>query len=109
MGYGYDANGNRITKSWTGGFSITYTYDDENQLVSMATDTWYTPVSSRWRTDLVYDGRGRLRVRKEYTWLSGYGWYLTTETRYVYDGVLVLQERSEGVRPGIRGDELTNW
>jgi RHS repeat-associated protein len=31
-------------------------------------------------------------VRKEYTW-TGSAWSLTNETRYVYDGLLVLQER----------------
>jgi hypothetical protein len=35
----------------------------------------------------------RLRVRKEYAWRSG-GFTPTNEVRYVYDGILVIQERN---------------
>src|SRR6266542_835141 len=49
--YGYDNNGN-LTSSSSG--YVTYTYDAENQLVSTASVMSY-------KTDFVYDGRGRLR------------------------------------------------
>ncbi len=68
--YAYDANGNRTSVAWNSG-SLSYVYDDENQLVSVATDTSSTPAASRWMTEWVYDGQGRVRLRKEYTWTSG--------------------------------------
>ena len=45
----YDANGNRISQVYdaNGPKTYTYTYDDENQLLSVATDTYYTPAASR--------------------------------------------------------------
>ncbi|MBI2925985.1 MAG: hypothetical protein HYY24_09800 [Verrucomicrobia bacterium] len=91
----YDANGNRTSQVYdsNGPKTYTYTYDDENQLTSAATDTYYTPEAYRWRTDFVYDGRMRLRKRIEYIWYYG-GWQpMGGETRYIYDGLLVVQER----------------
>jgi RHS repeat-associated protein len=70
--YGYDNNGNRTSLA-TGSAALNYTYDDENRLVSVATDTSTTPSGSRWRSDFLYDGMGRMRVRKEYTWTTGGG------------------------------------
>jgi hypothetical protein len=100
--YGYDNNGN-LTSSSNG--YVTYTYDAENQLV-----TWqsYNTV----KTDFVYDGRGRLRKRLEYTWMgSPYNqWSSPTETRYVYDGMRVIQERNSGNTPTVsytRGSDLS--
>ena len=96
----YDANGN-----YTGGSNgtvgaFTYLYDDENQLVSIATDAVYTPAGSRWKTDFTYDGRGRLRKRVDSTWNTGTSaWQVSGESRYVYDGMLLLQERSSGNLP----------
>ena len=96
----YDANGN-----YTGGSNgtvgaFTYLYDDENQLVSIATDAVYTPTGSRWKTDFTYDGRGRLRKRVDSTWNTGTSaWQVSGESRYVYDGMLLLQERSSGNLP----------
>jgi len=76
----HDANGN-LTNDGTRAFF----YDSENQLTNIT-------VASAWRSQFVYDGLNRRRVRREYTW-SGGAWSLTNETRYVYDGLLVLQER----------------
>jgi RHS repeat-associated protein len=111
--YSYDSNGNLISKSWSNPSygSLTYTYDDENQLASVATDTSYTPDYARWKVEFVYDGRMRRRVKKEYTWNSGYGaWQLSSETRYVYDGNLVIQERNSSNTPTVqytRGTDLS--
>ena len=94
----YDNNGNL---TFSAPDSITYTYDDENQLSSAQTASW-------WRTEWVYDGRGRVRVRKEYTWNSGY--ILTNEVHYVYDGMLVIQERDSNNTPAVsytRGCDLS--
>jgi len=59
------------------GSGRAFTYDDENPLASVEKAGYY-------RTEFTYDGQGRLRVRKEFSW-SG-GWLPNGETRYVYDG-----------------------
>jgi len=94
----YDSNGN-LTFSAPNG--VTCTYDAENQLTSAQT-------ASSWRMEWVYDGRSRLRVRKEYGWSGVY--VLTNETRYVYDGMRVIQERNSGNTPTVsytRGNDLS--
>jgi hypothetical protein len=78
--YTYDGNGNLTSDGLR-----SFTYDDENQLASVS-------VSGNWWTSFVYDGRNRLRIRREYTWQSS-AWVETGETRYFYDGNLVVQER----------------
>ena len=76
----YDANQNLLFDGQRG-----YAYDDENQLTTLLE-------TNAWKTEWVYDGLGRRRVRKEFTWTNS-SWNLTNETRYVFDGLLVLQER----------------
>jgi RHS repeat-associated protein len=96
--YTYDANGNRTSTS----NYRTWGYDDENQLIKVEQ-------YQSWKSEFTYDGRQRLRVRKDYTW-TGSAWYPTSETRYVYDGMLVLQERTSSHVPLIsytRGQDLT--
>ncbi len=90
----YDANGNRTSEVYDANDPKTYTYtgDDENQWLSVVTDTYHKPAASRWKSEFPYDGRGRLRVKKDYTGLSS-GWVLQAETRYLYDGMRVVQER----------------
>lgn len=93
----HDANGN-LTNDGTRAFF----YDAENQLTNIT-------VAGAWRTHLVYDGLQRRRIRREYTWSAG-AWSLTNETRYVYDGLLVLQERDANNIPLItytRGLDLS--
>jgi YD repeat-containing protein len=79
--YTYDANGNLTSDGVR-----SFTYDDENQLASV----W---VAGSWWTGFTYDGRNRLRIRAEYTWQNG-AWLRSGETHYIYDGHLVIQERS---------------
>ncbi|MCW5554892.1 MAG: RHS repeat-associated core domain-containing protein [Verrucomicrobiae bacterium] len=109
----YDDNGNVTYNDAYYGYS----YDDENQLVN-----WYyygggydgegsVTSSEDWRTDFVYDGRGRLRQRVEYQ-ASGFGsnWEWVSETRYVYDGMRVIQERAGNNTPTVgytRGSDLS--
>jgi RHS repeat-associated protein len=96
--YSYDWNGNLTSTS----DYRSYSYDDENQLTR-------AEQYQQWRTDFVYDGRGRLRVRAEYVWL-GSGWYPNGETRYLYDGRLVIQERNGSNTPTVsytRGVDLS--
>jgi len=94
----YDTNGNLTFSALNG---VAYGYNAENQLISVDT-------ASNWRTEWVYDGRGRLRIRREYTWMSG--WVLNSETRYVYDGMRVIQERNSSNTPTVsytRGTDLS--
>jgi RHS repeat-associated protein len=60
--YDYDANGNLTTKVLSGGQVVTYTYDAENRLTQVLSDTG----SSLLTTTFVYDGDGA-RVKRE-TW-----------------------------------------
>jgi RHS repeat-associated protein len=102
--WSHDGNGN-ITYRPTAGvvdLSLTYTYDDENQLKSAMS-------SNLWKLEFTYDGRGRMRTRKDYTW-SVSTWVFNAETRYVYDGMLIAQERSSGNNPLVtytRGTDLS--
>jgi RHS repeat-associated protein len=76
----YDANGNLTNDG-----NRVFEYDFENQLTNVY-------VAGQWRSEFRYDGLGRRRVRREYTW-QGAAWAPTNEVRYVYDGKLVVQER----------------
>jgi hypothetical protein len=88
----YDSNGNLIASGTA--TNKAYVYDDENRLIQ-----WFSyangiasPANGDLRTDLVYDGLGRLRKRLEYFYnpgsspsgpgplLSG-SWTLSSETR----------------------------
>ena len=93
----YDLNGNL-----TGDGKRCFAYDDENQLTSV----WVTNI---WRSDFVYDGKMRRRIRREYTWQSAI-WNLQSETHYVYDGNLVIQDRDANNLPLVtytRGKDLS--
>jgi RHS repeat-associated protein len=90
--YTYDANGNLLSDG-----QRTFDYDDENQLTNVT-------VTGAWKTDWVYDGLGRRRIRREFTWTGG-AWVQTNETRYVMDGALVLQERHWNSEPGTNNPE----
>jgi RHS repeat-associated protein len=76
----YDGNGNLTNDG-----RRVFEYDYENQLTNVY-------VASAWKSVFQYDAFGRRRVRKEYGWQSS-AWVLTNEMRYVYDGMLVVQER----------------
>ena len=89
--YSYDRRGNRTSTS----NYENYTYDEENQLVQYTIQPGGSDYPNFRRTDFAYDARLRLRIRKEYIWVgtSGGAWMLSTETRYLYDGMRVIQER----------------
>ena len=80
----YDLNGNLRTNG-----SMVLEYDAENQLTNVF-------VAGIWRTELFYDFAGRLKWRREYSWSGSYWTLVTPITRYIYDGMLVLQERNWG-------------
>lgn len=64
----------------------SFSYDAENQL----TTNW---VANAWKQEFVYDAFGRKRIERTYGWSAG-AWSKTNETRYVYDGLLAIQERN---------------
>ena len=81
----------------------SYEFDDENQLVSVTQGT-------DRRTTFVYDGKRRRRVTREETKGSSGQWVLASETRYVYDGMRVIQERTSNGVPTVaytRGPDLS--
>ena len=80
----YDLNGNLTNDS-----RRVFIYDDENQLTTLIVANASGVVT---RSEFVYDGKMRRRIRKEYTLVSG-AWNPLSEIRYVYDGMLVVQER----------------
>ena len=97
VSYLYDLNGN-LTNDGTRNFF----YDDENQLISV----W---VASAWSNNFVYDGKMRRRIERDYAWSSG-SWIPTSETHFIYDGNVVIQERNANNLPTIsytRGNDLS--
>ena len=81
-----------------------YDYDDADQLIGVT-------VTNLSKSVFVYDGFGRRRIRREYAWVTNSSsWQQTSETRYVYDGMLVLQERDQNGTPQVtytRGLDLS--
>ena len=84
----YDATGNLVYDGLK-----AYGYDCANELTSIT-------VTNLLRTEYVYDGFGRRRIRRDFSYQRTNGVYaLTNEVRYVYDGMLVLQERNGSNAP----------
>jgi len=97
VSFRYDLNGNLTYDGVK-----AYVYDDENQLIGVT-------ATNQWKTEFSYDGKLRLRVKKEYTWQSS-AWVQTSETHYIYDGMLVIQERDGSNQPEVsytRGKDLS--
>src|SRR5436190_8742083 len=66
-------------------------------------------VAGSCQTDFTYDGKMRLRMRSDYSW-NGSTWVFTGATKYVYDGMLVVQERDYNNNPTVtytRGTDLS--
>ena len=80
VNFSYDLNGNLTSDG-----QRVLEYDDANRLTAVT-------VSNLYRTEFSYDGLGRRRIVRDYTWSSG-NWQLAGETRYVCDGYLPVQER----------------
>ena len=76
----FDNNGN-LTNDGTRIFG----YNTENQLTNVS-------VAGQWQASFVYDGLGRRRIVRDYSW-SGTTWTPTNEAHYIYDGYLPVQER----------------
>jgi RHS repeat-associated protein len=99
----YDNNGNRLMGK-SSPSTASYEYDDENQLTAVYIPTY-------WKETYMYDGRGRLRIRQSYRWDTTYSiWTLAVETRFVYDGMNLAQERTSSNNPGLtytRGSDFS--
>ncbi len=94
--FAYDLNGNLVSDG-----KRNFAYDDENELISV----W---VANAWSNSFAYDGKMRRRIEREYTWQ--FVWVKTNETRFIYDGNLVVQERNTNNQPVVtytRGDDLS--
>jgi RHS repeat-associated protein len=94
--YTYDLNGNLLSDGTRG-----FDYDDENELIRVT-------VTNSFKKEYVYDGKLRLRIRKEFTW-SG-AWVQTNEIHYVYDGNVIIQHRDTNNVPTLtftRGLDLS--
>lgn len=90
-GYSYDAFGNRSSKVGSG-LKLDYSYDDANQLIAVQTDPATTTTGTLWRTEFVYDGFGRMCIRREFDRVGG-AWVLSSTRRYLYSGFQLVQER----------------
>ena len=96
----YDSNGN-LSSSESG--NRNFSYDAENQLSAIEV------IVQGLRWEFVYDGRGRLRKQINLSW-NGSSWSVTGETRYVYDGMRVIQDRDSSNTPTVsytRGSDLS--
>ena len=97
----YDSNGNLTNDG-----SRSFAYDAENQLTNVTVTNAAAGTSSK--TEFVYDGLGRRRITKEFAWQGGQ-WAKTNETRGVFDGYLLVQERDSNnivLRTYTRGPDL---
>jgi RHS repeat-associated protein len=95
--YTYDLNGNLLSDG-----TRSFAYDDENELIGVE-------VASAWSNNFVYDGMMRRRIERDYTWSSG-SWLLASETHFIYDGNVVMQERNVNNLPTVtytRGNDLS--
>lgn len=95
--FSYDSRGNLTNDGNRALF-----YNEENQLTAVQ-------VNTQWRSEFTYDGKMRLRARREYK-ANGASWTQTNECRYVYDSKLPIQERDANNIPQVsytRGLDLS--
>jgi len=78
---GYDNNGNLTNDG-----ALSFGYDCENQLTNIT-------LAGNWRSDFLYDGLNRRRIERDYEWTNS-AWLRTNEVDFVYDGFLLVQERT---------------
>lgn len=101
VAFAYDANGNLIRDG-----RRLFTCDDHDQLVALIVTNG---INESTLSEFLYDAFGRKRILREKTWQTNQ-WIQTDETRYVYAGLLVLQERGADNQPRVtytRGPDLS--
>ena len=82
----FDYNGN-LTNDGTRLFA----YDQENQLTNIM-------IPGQWQSSFAYDGLHRRRIARDFTWTNS-AWLLANEVHYIYDGLLLVQERDTNGNP----------
>ena len=95
--FSYDGNGNMLSDGLH-----SYEWNDENELIAIF-------VTNTWRGEFTYDAKLRRRIEKDFQW-NGSSWAQTNETRFVYDGNLIVQHRNGYNYPVItltRGKDLS--
>lgn len=95
--YVYDLNGNIRTNG-----TRVFDYDDENEMIRVTS-------TNAWKKEYVYDGKMRLRMRKEFSW-NGSGWTETNEIHYIWDNNVIVQTRDQNNLPVLtftRGNDLS--
>ena len=102
--YTYDADGNLLTDGrWA------YTWDAENQLISIASLSG-APLGSQRQLTFAYDYQGRRVQKTVYTW-SGTSWVVSgTAMNYAYDGwncIAVLSPSSSLMESFTWGSDLS--
>jgi RHS repeat-associated protein len=93
----YDADGNLTSDGYR-----SFTYDAESRLKTVY-------VTGQWRCDYVYDGFSRRRITTNATW-TGSAFAATNVVYALYDGLLLVQERTNSSTPQItyvRGLDLS--
>jgi RHS repeat-associated protein len=88
--YTYDANGNLLSDGvWT------YTWTTECRLAALEPAVSAVSPEARRRLEFVYDGEGRRRWRKAYSWdAQAEAWVLASQTTFVYDQWNLIAEFS---------------
>ena len=90
-GFLYDAAGNTKQIENANGGKTLFDYDDADRLVRIETRNGAdVPVT---KSEFVYDYASRKAISREFTWTAG-AWVKTGETRRVFDGLDVVQERN---------------
>ncbi|MEW6534003.1 MAG: RHS repeat-associated core domain-containing protein [Candidatus Auribacterota bacterium] len=79
-----DDNGNIVALTTNDGYPMTLSWNEEDRLEEVVIDRPSTDTTIEY----VYDGKGRLRIRRQYE-----GEQLIDERRFVLDGWRVLEER----------------
>ena len=95
----YDVSGNLVQQTNTQGSgaqttttgSTQYAYDSLDRLGSITTYNPGTGVQQH-QSVFLYDGLNRKRIAREADWQNG-AWVQSSEVRYLYDGLDVIQER----------------
>ena len=84
----YDLNGNLSSQG-----NLRFSYDDADRLSQVIRVNAQTG-ANEGRSEFVYDGLSRKRISREYSWDgTANAWVLQSETRRIYDGLNVIQER----------------